>query len=308
MSELSHHHNHGHHHHLPVDASQTRLLISVGLNLLITLAEVIGGILSGSLSLISDALHNFSDTLALVVSFMARRLSLKKADRSLTFGYRRAEIIGAFINLITLVVIAAFLIKEAVMRFIQPTEINGQIMFIVGSIGLLANLITAILLFKDSKDSLNIKSAFLHIVSDAVSSVGVVLGGWLIIYYQIYFIDPLLTLLISIYILIQSYQMLKKTISILMEAKPENIDTDLIIKTVSQIEKVVDIHHVHIWQLDDSLTCLDAHINVSEDNAGKIEIIKNRVKDILKNKFGIHHSTLEIEINGDTNCECCACD
>ena len=177
-----------HHHHIEVRGSERRLAISIVLNLVISVAEVVGGLLSGSLALLSDALHNFSDTASLCISLSARRIGRREATSVKTFGYKRAEIIGAFVNLVTLVLIALYLIKEAVERFFNPQPIDGTIMLVVAVIGLAANVATAVLLFRDAKESLNIRSTFLHIITDAVSSVGVVLGGVLILYYDVYLV------------------------------------------------------------------------------------------------------------------------
>jgi cobalt-zinc-cadmium efflux system protein len=177
---MAHDHNHHHHHHHNLeDASIGKLWISIALNLIITLAQFVGGILSNSLALLSDAVHNLNDTASLGISLVARKISKKGANQRKTFGYKRAEIIGAFINLITLVIVALFLVKEGFERFFDPQEIDGYTMFYVAIVGLLGNVITAALLYKDSKDNLNMKSAYIHILSDAFSSVGVIIGGWL---------------------------------------------------------------------------------------------------------------------------------
>ncbi len=181
---MAHSHDHGHHHH-GADQTEGRLWISIILNFVITAAEFIGGIISGSLALLSDALHNLNDTTSLGISLVARKISKKDANRDKTFGYKRAEIIGAFINLITLVIIALFLIKEGVERFYNPQPIDGMVMFIVAIIGLLGNVITAILLYRDSTKNLNLRSAYIHILSDAFSSVGVIIAGVLILWYDL---------------------------------------------------------------------------------------------------------------------------
>lgn len=285
-----------HHHHEHVAASgQQSLLRSIVLNLIITIAEAIGGIVSGSLSLLADALHNFNDTASLGISYVARKISRKEADQKRTFGYERAEIIGAFINLITLVLIALYLIVEAVERFINPQDIDGRIMLVVGSIALLANLATILLLYRHSEGSLNIKSAFVHIVSDALASVAVLVGAALIILYQVYIVDPILTAIISVYILIQSYHMLKQTIDILMESAPSDLDLDELIHSIHRIDGVQDMHHVHLWRLDESRLALEAHISVCESDLDKMETIKQNVKTRLSDDFDIAHSTLEFE-------------
>lgn len=292
----AHGHTHAHHGHPPgPEGGGRRLLLSIALNLLITVAEFVGGILSGSLALLSDALHNFSDTTSLGISYGARRIAQREANQRKTFGYRRAEIVGAFINLITLVLIALYLMKEAVERFFEPQPIDGAVMLVVALIGLAANVATAFLLFRDARDNLNIQSAFLHIVSDAVSSVGVVVGGLLILEFGFYFVDPLLTLAISLYILYHSYGMLRRTVDILMESTPRGFDTDRLKQAVRALDGVVDLHHLHVWQLDEAHTALEAHIVIEKGDLEQMEEIKGEIKGLLGRSFHISHSTLEFE-------------
>lgn len=290
-----HSHHHGHHHHHGDGQTEGRLWISIFLNLTITVAEFVGGIISGSLALLSDALHNLNDTSSLGISLVARKVSKKKANKDKTFGYKRAEIIGAFINLITLVIIALFLIKEGVERFYNPQPIDGLVMFIVAIIGLLGNVITAVLLHRSSKESINIKSAYVHIMSDALSSVGVIIAGWLILQYQLYIVDTILTLIIAGYILWQSYYMLRDTIDILMESTPAEIDHQEVMLAMQQVTGVLDIHHLHVWRLDEDNILLESHVVIDENDMSKMENIKSSLKQLLNTSFGIHHSTLEFE-------------
>lgn len=300
-SHGNHDHNDGHghhHHHIPTDddkGTSLRLWISIILNLIITVAEVVGGIVANSLALLSDALHNLSDTTSLGISLVARRISRKQPDKARTFGYRRAEIIGAFINLLTLVLIALFLIKEGVERFFDPREIQGNVMLIVAVIGLLGNLGTAAVLMGRFKSSLNLKSVFVHIVSDALSSVGVIIGGWLILQYGIYWVDSVLTLVIGAYILVHSYGMLRSTIDILMESTPGEIEWDQVNKTMEQVDGVQEVHHLHIWRLDERNICLEAHVVIKKRDLEALEEIKNQLKEKLYHAFSINHSTLEFE-------------
>lgn len=292
---MSHSHDHGHHHHHGEGQTEGRLWISIALNFIITLAEFIGGIISGSLSLLSDALHNLNDTASLGISLVARKVSKKEANRDKTFGYKRAEIIGAFINLITLVIIALFLIKEGIERFYNPQPIDGMVMFIVAVVGLLGNVITAVLLYRSSKENINIRSAYIHILSDAFSSVGVIVAGVLIIYYQLYIIDTILTLVIAGYILWQSYHMLRKTINILMESTPAGIEIPDVQQAMAGITGVLDVHHLHVWRLDEHNILLESHIVIDEEDMTQMESIKSNLKKLLSANFNINHSTLEFE-------------
>jgi len=290
---MQHSHDHGHHH--GEGQTEGRLWISIGLNLMITLAEFIGGIISGSLSLLSDALHNLNDTASLGISLVARKISKKDANRRKTFGYQRAEIVGAFINLITLVIIALFLIKEGIERFYNPQPIDGTVMFVVAIVGLLGNVITAVLLHRSSKENINLRSAYIHIMSDAFSSVGVIIAGVLILYYQLYIIDTILTLIIAGYILWHSYYMLRQTINILMESTPANIEIPEVRKAMAMVDGVLDIHHMHVWRLDEQNILLESHVVIDEENMNQMEPIKKSLKEVLSSNFHIHHSTLEFE-------------
>lgn len=288
---------HQRHHHHP-DASEvksSRLIWSIILNLIITLAELIGGILSNSLALLSDALHNFSDTASLGISLAANKIGKKEADQYRTFGYKRAEIIGAFINLIVLVIVSIYLINEGIHRFFKPEPVNGPIMFVVAIIGLFGNFISAWLLFKDSKGNLNIRSVYLHILSDGLSSVGVLIAGIVIMYFHVYILDTILTIGIAIYILAESYSMLRETIDILMEGTPEDVDIAKIVSTINTLDGVRDIHHIHVWKIDENQTCLEAHIRIDKRDLQEMESIKRDVKNHLIQGFDIVHSTLEFE-------------
>ena len=200
MSNHNHEHSHSHSHDVS-NVKGINLLITMLLNLAITVAEVIGGIYSGSLSLLSDALHNLSDMLSIVVSYFAIKISQKSNDEKRTFGYKRSTIIAAVVNSTVLIVISLFLFKEAYSKFINPEKINGVIVIWVALIGLIANALGAYLLSKGSKEDINMKSTYLHLISDALSSVGVVIGGIIIYYFNIYWVDPLLTIIIGIYVL-----------------------------------------------------------------------------------------------------------
>lgn len=291
---MSQHHHH--HHHTDIeDSSVLKLWISVFLNLAITIAEVIGGLLSNSLALLSDAVHNLNDTLSLAITLVSKKIAKRGSNTRKTFGYKRAEIIGAFINLITLVLIALFLIWEGVERFFNPQTIDGFTMLWVSIVGLLGNMITAVLLFKDAKSSLNMRSAFIHIFSDGLSSVGVIIGGWLVYKYQWYIVDPILTLTIGGYILWQSYYMLRETINILMESKPDDIEIEELKTAMEAIPEVCGIHHVHVWQLDENNTLLESHVVIEKQDLEKMESIKTAIKKLLHDEFNIHHSTLEFE-------------
>jgi len=285
-----HGHSHGH-------AGTTRLVLAIVLNVGITIAEFIAGIWAGSLALLADAAHNLNDAGSLGISLYARKVATRDPDRRRTFGYRRAEVIGAFVNLITLVLIALYLLKEAVERYLDPRAIDGQLMIVVASIALVANVGTALLLYRSSKDSLNIESAFVHIVADALASVGVIVGGILVVFFDLYVVDPVLTAAISVYILVQSAQMLRQTTRILMESAPPGFDFDGLVATMESVDGACDVHHVHVWQLDEHRTACEAHVVIQKRDLEAMEQIKREMKTRMREAFGIEHATLEFEFD-----------
>ena len=292
---------HNHHHHAP--ASDRGLILAVGINFFLTLAQIIGGVISGSLSLIADALHNLSDAASLGIALFARKISRKPADEFKSFGYQRAEVIAALINLTLLIVVSLYLIYEAVWRIIEPQAITGWIIVVVAGIALIIDMITAMITFRMSKNNMNMKAAFLHNLSDAFASIAVVIAGTLIILYQWYWVDTLLTFLIAGFVLWQGIVMLPKTIHLLMEGTPKNLELEDIRSTVEGLKGVEEIHHVHVWSLDETRVALEAHIVVTTDELKEVELIKGNVKLALKEGFDISHSTLEFEHHQDTNCE-----
>ena len=289
-----------HHHHAP--ESDRSLLIAIFLNGLLTLAQVIGGIISGSLSLIADALHNISDVASLGIALFARTISRKPADEFKSFGYQRAEVIAALINLTLLITVSIYLIYEAVWRVIEPQVIAGWIIVLVAGIALIVDMVTAMITYRLSKNSLNMKAAFLHNLSDALASIGVIIAGALILLYQWYWVDTLVTFLIAGFVLWQGIIMLPKTVHLLMEGTPEELSSVDIKSAMEEVDDVEDVHHIHIWNLDEYRIALEAHVVVTADKLQKVEAIKKKLKQVLKKKFEISHSTLEFEHHVDANC------
>lgn len=278
------------------------LLVAIAINMVLTLAQVVGGILSGSLSLIADALHNFSDANSLLIALVARKIGRQPPDAFKTFGYKRAEVIAALINLVTLVLIGFYLIYEALWRFYTPQEIEGWIVVMVAGVALVIDLATAMLTYSMSKNSLNMRAAFLHNVSDALASVGVIVAGSLILLYGWYWTDTVMTLIIAGYVLYQAATMLPTTIHILMQGTPESLTIDEVITAMEEVEGVCNVHHVHIWQIDEHHNSLEAHVVIND--FAETEPIKTAVKAELDRQFSISHSTLEFEIK---SCEEIGC-
>jgi len=284
-----------HPHHHSTETSGTRLLITIILNFIITIAEIIGGIISGSLSLISDALHNFSDGIAVIISYIAIRLNRKPKNTHFTFGYKRAEILAAIFNASVLIGISLFLFFEAYNRFTNPQEIKGGLMIIVASIGLTANFIGTMLLKSGSKDNINIRSAYLHLLSDAVSSMGVIIGGVFIYVYNVYWIDPILTVLISIYIIKESWVIVKEAITVLMMAAPSDISIKDVENEITNLEGILNIHHVHFWSINEKDIHFEAHIEVDDILVSKTENKISDIEKLLHDKFDINHVTIQFE-------------
>ncbi len=293
---------HDHQHHDVDSMGDRRLGWAIAINMLLTLAQVVGGVISGSLSLIADALHNFSDAASLLIAWVARKVGRQPPDRFKTFGYKRAEVIAALINLVMLVIVGLYLIYEALWRIYEPQIIEGWTVVIVAGIALVIDVATAVLTYSMSKNSLNIRAAFLHNVSDALASVGVIAAGSLIILYDWYWTDTALTLLIAAYVLYQAATMLPKTIHILMQGTPEDIDINVVISVMESINTVSNVHHVHIWQLDEHHNALEAHVVIADFS--ETESVKSALKSELRQRFNIDHSTLEFELQ---RCEKSGC-
>jgi len=293
---------HNHHHHDTDAMGDHRLGWAIAINMLLTLAQVIGGIVSGSLSLIADALHNFSDAASLLIAWVARKIGRQPPDAFKTFGYKRAEVIAALINLVTLVIIGLYLIYEALWRMFEPQVIEGWTVVIVAGIALVIDVATAVLTYRMSKTSINMRAAFLHNVSDALASVAVIIAGSLILLYGWYWTDTVMTLLIAGYVLYQAATLLPSTIHILMQGTPEGIAISEVIQVMEGVERVSNVHHVHLWQLDEHKNALEAHVVI--DDFCDTEVVKAALKAELGQRFNVNHSTLEFEIK---SCEkpCC---
>lgn len=286
------------HQHSNKDVKDRNLFVSVLLNILITASQIVGGIISGSLALLSDALHNFSDVLSLLISYVASKLSKQKASVHRTFGYKRAEILAAFINASTLIIVAVLLIIEAVERFYNPQEIESNLVIWLAFIAILANGFSVLLLKKDAAKNINIKSAYLHLFTDMMASVAVLIGGLLMKFYQVYWVDSVLTLLIAIYLIGVGYQLLKTSTKILMLFTPEHIDIEDVVKTVNEVPKVKRLHHVHIWGLNDDEFHLEAHLDLSENlSLTEFDSILNQIEILLHDNFKINHVTIQPEFN-----------
>jgi len=282
-------HDHG-------DMKGKKLGISILLNILITVVQAIGAVVSGSLSLLSDALHNFSDVIALIISYIADKLTKKDFTPKQTFGFKRAEVIAALINAASLIAIALMISKEAIIRFNEPAIIDSTIVIILAGMSILVNGGSVLLLKKEAEDNMNMRSAYLHLMSDLISSVAVLVGGICMSYYQVYWIDSVLSIGIAIYLIYSSVGLLVKTLKVLMQFTPSNIDPKEIEKELLKLPYIKNIHHLHIWQLNDKDIHLESHLDFSEDiKLSEVSEVIRGVSVLLQDKFDISHSILQPE-------------
>lgn len=290
---MGHSHDHSHAH---PEVKGKNLLISIGLNILITVAQIIGGFLSGSLSLLSDALHNLSDVISLIISYVANILSKKDASLNKTFGFKRAEIIAAFVNAATLIIVAVLLMVEAVKRFQEPQEIASGLVIWLALLAIAGNGFSVLLIKKDSKANMNMRSAYLHLITDMMASVAVLVGGLLMKYYELYWVDSVLTFAIGVYLIVVGYDLLKSATHVLMLFTPSDIALEDIAKGICKLEEVDNVHHIHIWQLNDKEIHLEAHVDFNKDiSISEFDKILSKIEEVTFHDFGITHINIQPE-------------
>ena len=291
---LHHSHSHG---PAPPDTpgGDGRLVAAVAVNVFLTVAQVVGGVFSGSLALIADAIHNLSDAAALAIALIARKIARRPADSNHTYGHGRAEMVGALFNLTWLIFIGLFLIVEAVERLLDPQPIEGWTVVIIAGIAFIVDAVTAALTYAMARHSMNIRAAFIHNVSDALASIGVIVGGTLIILEGWLFVDAVVTMVIAGYVLFHAALEMPKVINILMQAVPGELDVEEVTDRLQGIDRVRDVHHVHIWNIDEHRRSLEAHVVIARDDIAEMEAIKAALKRCLADEFHIGHSTLEFE-------------
>ncbi len=283
------------------------LIISILINIVITVAEIIGGVLSGSLALLSDAFHNLSDVVSLIISYFAILIGKKPGNRAKTYGYKRAEIIAAFINIGALFVICGYIIYEAIKRLDNPEPINVSIMIPIAIIGLLGNGISVLLLIRPTKSNLNIKSAFLHLLADTISSVAVIAVAIILVFKPWYILDTVLSVLIALYIIKESFSVLTESINVLMQGAPRGIDREKLKKEIFGIKgiNIKDIHHIHMWEITPGETVFDAHVVVEKEDLKNADSIIMKINKVLTSEFNICHSTIQLESGEFSHCVTC---
>lgn len=295
------------HSHNSNQVSGSRLLFTILLNLVITVAQIVGGLISGSLALISDAIHNLSDTVSVILAYLAQILSRKPVTQKSTFGYKRAEILAAFFNAVVLVGISVFLVFEAVDRLLNIKAVEAGWMFWLGLLGLVANGISVLILEKEKNKNINIKAAYLHLLGDALTSLAVIIGAVLIWLFQIYWVDPIITILISVYIFVHTLGVLKESVTILMQMAPSQVKVGEIEKRLLKIPEIQNVHHIHLWNLTDKLIHFECHLILTEDKqVSETNEIQEKVRKVLHDEFDIEHVTIQFEFDPThhENCEC----
>lgn len=289
-----------HRHHLP--AGDRRVGWAVAVNIGLTVAQIAGGLLSGSLALIADALHNLSDAMSLFIAFAARRIARRPADAVMTFGYARAEVVAALINFTTLILIGLYLGWEAIARLADPQPIEGWTVVAIATLALAVDTVTALLVRAQARESLNLRAAFLHNLTDAAASLAVIFGGVAVLAWDWTWIDPLLTLAIGAWVVRYALTEMGETIRILMNAAPEAPTAEEARAALKEAEGVAGVHHLHLWRLDEHRLSLEAHLELSETGPEAAAGAKRAAREALARRCGIEHATLETEFPGET-CE-----
>ncbi len=293
MSEHCHHHHHG-----EVSEKSVKLLIlSFTINMLLSVAEFIGGILSGSVALIGDALHNTSDALSILIAIAAFKIGKKKANSKFTYGFKRAEVIGGFVNLILLFISGAYLLIEGIERLIKPEEIKGMMIVWISVFALIVDVFTAKISHHDAHHNANMKMVFIHNLADVFGSVGVIVSGLCVVWFGIYQIDGIVALLIAFYMIFQSIASFPKIVKILMNAAPDDIDIERVKKFILEFNNIKDVHHIHLWSVSEHNIALECHVESLNTD------IARTIAEKLNDNFGINHCNIQVE---KTACkECC---
>ena len=293
MSEHIHHHHHG-----EVTQKSVKLLIlSFVINMLLSVAEIVGGIVSGSVSLIGNALHNTSDAFSILIAVIAFKIGNKKASAKYTYGFKRAEIIGGFVNLILLFISGCYLLIEGVERLINPQQIDGLLIIWISVLALIIDALTAKISHHDAHHNSNMKMVFIHNLADAFGSIGVIISGLCIMWFDLYRVDGIVALLIAFYMVFQSVVSFPQIVNILMNAAPDNIDIEQVKNSLLAIKNIRNVHHVHLWCISEHNVAIECHIE-SDNNDIIVEATQ-----LLKDKFGITHCNFQVE---NKSCgECC---
>ena len=292
MSSASHAHT-----HFQGAARQvaSRLALALFITLAFVLVEAAAGFFANSLALLTDAAHNLTDVIALALSWYAVRLTLQPSNSQNTYGYHRAGILIALLNSTTLVIISLGIFYEAYQRFLSPPDVKAGVMVIVGLLALIVNLVTALLVRQGSEHDLNLRSAFVHLMSDVVSTIGAVVAGVIIYFTQADWLDPFVSVLIGVLILYNAWGIVRETVEILLEATPRDLDMDTMVEDIKQVDGVLGVHDLHVWSLTQSLRTMSAHILTEDVPISRGAVIQSRVNELVSNHYNIAHATLQLE-------------
>lgn len=289
------------------NVSLPKLVFTIFLNLIITLAQIAGGIISGSLALISDAIHNLSDTVSVILAWFAQVLSRKPSTPKSTFGYKRAEILAAFINAVALIAISVYLVFEAVERLITPQPVNAKWMFWLGLLGLIANGLSVLVLEREKNKNINIRAAYLHLLGDAMTSLAVIVGAALIWMYNMVWVDAVVTVVIGIYLLVHTAKLLKESVTILMQMTPADLNIVKIENELAALEGIKSVHHIHVWNLTDKILHFECHISLKTDlPVSATTAITQKIEKLLHDEFDVDHVTIQYEFGESVKngCDC----
>ena len=295
-------HNHSHSHIGDLTKQTTkRLTLSLILTAAFVVIEVIAGVFGNSLALLTDAAHNFTDVIALGLSWYALHLATKPAHAGKTFGYHRVGILVALINSTTLILIAFGIFFEAYHRFLIPPEVDSTLLIGVGAVAFIINLVTALMVKEGSENDLNLRSAFLHLMGDVMSTLGAVIAGIIITFTNWNWLDPFVSVLIGVFILYNAWSILKQTIHILLESTPENINMDSMVTELRSVNGVLDVHDLHVWSISENLRMLSAHVVIDNVSIGEGVSIQHNINELLAHNYNIQHATLQMECEGCGN-------
>lgn len=290
-TEVKHDHDHG--------VLERRLVGAIGLNALIVVAELVGGLVSGSLALLSDAVHNLSDVAALVIAFAARRLGQRPPSHRHTYGLGRVEVLAALFNSATILVVGTLIIRSALIRLMHPAPILSGVMLTVAVIGLAANLFSVLLLKGHGHSDLNMRAAMLHLLQDTLSSVAVVGAALFSAWKYGAYLDPLVSIVVVLMVLFSGWRLLRDATRVLLEGTPEGLDLNALRKDVQQLVPGSDLHHVHVWELRPDQRILTAHLRLHNDEPlSRLDGLLREVRNTLRVRWAIDHSTLEPELVG----------
>lgn len=288
--------NHSHIHFNDLTRQTVRgMALSLGITLILVFVEIAAGVFSSSLALLTDAAHNFTDVLALGLSWWALRLTTQPASQQKTYGYHRAGILAALVNSTTLVIVALGIFYEAYHRFINPPKVQADILIGVGVAAVLVNLVTALLVRRGAESDLNVRAAFVHLMGDVLSTVGAVIAGVLIYFTNWNWLDPLVSVLIGLLILWSAWSILRESVDILMESTPTDIDMLAMIRDINSINGVHGVHDLHVWSITHSLRTLSAHLVTDNLTIDEGTSIQHRVSEVLFHKYHVNHATLQLE-------------